>query len=88
MLIAARCAALSRTKTRPESNGTLSHLCASADHESAPVAPSSRCENRGDAAAHSPNAPSTWTHAFRRRSRISGIASANGSNAPLFTFPA
>ena len=40
----------------------------------------------GDAAAHSPNAPSTWSHAFGS-SRTAATISGSGSNAPVFTLP-
>ena len=53
----------SRTKTSPESYGTLSHLWASVDHESAAEWPRIRCRSDGTAAAQIPNAPSTWTQA-------------------------
>ena len=42
---------------------------------------------RGDAAAHSPNAPSTCSQAFGRVASASAIGP-SGSNAPLFTLPA
>ena len=74
-----------RRTTSPESYGTLSHLWR-------PSSTSPRARRRdevaspGRAAAQSPNAPSTCSHApaprQRRRSR------ANGSNAPVFTSPA
>ena len=83
-----RWAATSRTNTSPESYGTLSHLWASVVHESASArGPAIRSRSAGAAAAHRPNAPSTWSQppcvADRaRRSRGSG------SNAPVFTLPA
>ena len=73
--------AASRTNTSPESYGTLSHLCASVDHESAPVVaahpvaqrrarppPRSRTRHRCG-----PSAPRSWAI---------GTISSNGSNAP------
>ena len=48
--------------------------------------PSVRCARAGAAAAHRPNAPSTWTQAPARRAM--GQISRAGSNAPLFTLPA
>ena len=48
--------------------------------------PAVRCRYDGLAAAHSPNAPSTCTHASYRRA--TGIARAKSSNAPLCTSPA
>ena len=48
----------------PESYGTFSHLWASVVHESARARPSTRSRRPGAAAAHSPNAPSTWSQAF------------------------
>src|SRR5690606_12366392 len=71
---------------KPQSYGTLSHLCPSHAHESASSTPSTRWRVAGLAAAHSPKAPSTWTHAPcscatsqpRRRS----------SHAPVLTLPA
>ncbi len=64
MAIDARCAAASRTKTTPASYGTLSHLWASVAQESAPSYPATSGRSRGLAAAHSPNAPSTWSQAL------------------------
>ena len=49
----------------PSRTGTLSHLCASVDHESAAARPRMRWRSDGTAAAQIPNAPSTWTHAPR-----------------------
>ena len=80
------CTAGSRTMARPLSYGTLSHLCASVAHESARPTPSTRCARPGDAAAHSPKAPSTCTHA--PASLASGMARAKSSLAPVFTLPA
>ena len=88
MPIAARWASGSRTNTSPQSYGTLSHLCASVDHESAPSCPAIRWRSDGTAAAHSPNAPSMWTQASGRSSRTIAMAAASGSKAPLFTLPA
>ena len=48
--------------------------------------PSVRCRYDGLAAAHSPNAPSTCTHASYVRA--TGIAAAKSSNAPVCTSPA
>src|SRR5690606_22544907 len=48
---------------KPQSYGTLSHLCPSHAHESASSTPSTRWRVDGLAAAHSPKAPSTWTQA-------------------------
>ena len=63
MLSALVIAVPSRTIAMPQSYGTLSVLCASVLHESAPPMPATRWRRRGDAAAHSPNAPSMCTHA-------------------------
>ena len=70
----------------PLSYGTLSHLWPSTAQESARSTPATRWRRAGAAAAHSPNAPSTWTHA-PRSCATSQIAS-NGSLAPVFTLPA
>src|SRR5438309_1672490 len=56
---AARRCCGSRTKARPESYGTLSHLWQSVAQESASATPAVRCARAGAAAAHNPNAPST-----------------------------
>jgi hypothetical protein len=71
----------------PESYGTLSHLWASVVHESAPARPATQSCSVGTAAAHSPNAPSTWSHAFGSPRTISTI-SGSGSKDPVFTLPA
>jgi hypothetical protein len=62
------------------------HLCASVAQESASATPRTKCAYVGLAAAQSPNAPSTCTHAADAwaRAQISVV----GSNAPVFTFPA
>ena len=74
------------TNDSPESYGTLSHLWASVVHESASPTPSTRWRREGSAAAHSPNAPSTWSQPpfARTASTIGG----SGSNAPVLTLPA
>ena len=59
----ARRASGSRTNASPLSYGTLSHLWASVAQESASATPATRWARSGAAAAHSPNAPSTWTQA-------------------------
>ena len=56
--MAAWCASASRTKTSPESYGTLSHSWASVDHESAPACPRICARSEGTAAAQIPKAPS------------------------------
>ena len=83
--MAARCAAGWAQKTRPESYGTLSHLCASVAQESARSAPATSGRSRGLAAAHSPNAPSTCTQA--PCGRAASQISPTGSSAPLLTLP-
>ena len=62
-LIDARCAAGCATIAMPLSYGTFSHLCPSIVQESARSTPSSQCRRDGLTAAHSPNAPSTCSHA-------------------------
>ena len=74
------------TIAMPQSYGTLSVLCASVAHESAASCPATRCRSRGDAAAHSPNAPSTCTQA--PCSWATAMAGPNGSNAPECRLPA
>src|ERR671917_2513878 len=73
-------------KTRPESYGTLSHLWASVAHESARSIPSASGRDFGLAAAHIPNAPSTWTQAPASWAESQIFAS--GSIAPVLTLPA
>ena len=86
--MAAAWAAGSRTNAYPLSYGTFSHLCPSVAQESAFAWPSMSPRRVGLAAAHSPNAPSTWTHAVEHRSRTSSIAEPSGSDEPVFTLPA
>ena len=64
----------------------FSHLCASVAHESAPATPATCAAVPGEAAAQSPNAPSTWTQAPWSLAQAS--SGPNGSLAPLFTLPA
>src|SRR5262252_2212821 len=70
----------------PQSYVVFSHLCASVAQESAPSIPATWAAVLGEAAAHSPNAPSTCTQA--PCSRAQAISGGNGSLAPLLTLPA
>ena len=64
----------------------MSHLWASVAQESASRTPAVRCLSTGAAAAHSPKAPSTWTHAPARLAQ--GTIASAGSQAPVLTLPA
>jgi hypothetical protein len=70
----------------PQSYVVFSHLCASVAQESASPAPATCRAVAAEAAAQSPNAPSTWTQA--PCSRAQAISGTNGSLAPLLTLPA
>ena len=67
----------SRTKTRPESYGTLSHLCASVDHESAAAWPRIRSAQRRDGGRPDPERAVDVDPARRARGR-SGRARRTG----------
>src|SRR4029450_9028324 len=84
--IDAACASGSAQNTTPEPYGRFNPLWPSTTQESAASRPATRCSNAGLAAAHRPNAPSTWTHAPCRRA--ASHATRRASNAPRFTFPA
>ena len=86
MAMALRRARGSATIASPQSYGTLRVLWASVAQESAPSNPAVKCRCADDAAAKSPNAPSTCTHAPCRWA--ASIASPKGSKPPECTLPA
>ncbi len=71
--VAARWAAASRMKTRPESYGTFSHLWASVAPRVRPLMPAQVPRIEGVAAAQSPNAPSMCSHVPGRVATTSAI---------------